>query len=68
MLNTFYHYYGAEDNGKTIKVLDLPDKKGTFGVSRYINSSGKAMYSKQLDNKGRSKIAFTERDHAAGYT
>lgn len=68
MLKSFYHYYKTEDDRNVISKHDLPDKKSTFAVGRYINQSGKAFYSKQLDNKGRSKVAFTERDHAAGYT
>mgnify|MGYP007117170149 CR=1 FL=1 len=50
-----------------MKVLDLPDKKSSFKAGRYMNATGRTFYGKQLDNKGRSKIAFTERDHAAGY-
>ena len=66
MMDTFYHYYGQEGN-RTIKIHDKVDKKSSFGVGRYINSSNRNFYSRQLDNKGRSKVAFTERDHAAGY-
>lgn len=37
MLKTFYHYYDQE-GGRTIKVHDKSDKRGAFGVGRYINS------------------------------
>ena len=36
-------------------------------MGRQINKGAHAQYSTQLNNKGKSKIAFTERDHAAGY-
>lgn len=59
MLTTFYQYYTGDEASRTIKVHEMNDKKGAFGVGRYINSSNRNFYSKQLDNKGRSNVAFT---------
>ena len=66
MMQSFYHYYGG-DGDKAVKILDKQDKKSAFGVGRYINTSNRNFYGRQLDNKGRSKVAFTEREHAAGF-
>lgn len=65
MLNTFYQYY---KNGKDVEGLNLEDRTKTFSVGRYINKDAHVLYSNQLSNKGRSSIAFTERDHNLAYT
>jgi hypothetical protein len=46
MLKSFYHYYQTDQDGPQISKHDLPDKMSTFAVGRYINSNGKAFYSK----------------------
>jgi hypothetical protein len=59
MRATFYHY---QDDQKVEK-LDLMDHGAVFSAGRQINKAAHAHYSAQLNNKGKSKIAFTDRDH-----
>tara|TARA_B110000285_G_C14935539_1_gene519384 strand:- start:174 stop:410 length:237 start_codon:yes stop_codon:yes gene_type:complete len=54
-----YHYYDEAD-GERIKVHDRKDKKGNSGVGRYVNSSNRHFYRKELDNKGNSKVPFSD--------
>jgi hypothetical protein len=58
MKNTFYQYY---QNGNDVEDLNLADKTKAYAVGRYINKDAHTLYSNQLNNKGRSSIAFTER-------
>ena len=65
MLNTFYKYYQTD---KKVEDLNLTDRNQTYQVGRFINQGAHAQYSTNLGNKGRSTIAFTERQHEQAYT
>jgi|DEB0MinimDraft_12_1074336.scaffolds.fasta_scaffold06505_3 hypothetical protein len=58
MSPSVYYYRGDNDQ---MKMMDLSDRKKVFDVAKEINLTGKAFYSKCLDNKGGSQVTINDK-------